>query len=160
MGQVEQIKKKMRELGISEAQLAAAVDTARSTISRLLRKTHKKQPRISTLKKVAAALQIPLEQLLGARQLELDAAWDPSAGPAFERAMVEQFQAVPRHLKADAAREAVSAMVSVMLKSGKRPSPQLYSHLALIHRRAERMKNAGPHLRGAATRRQSPSRLA
>src|SRR5467141_1549617 len=119
------------KLGMSEAALAAAAGMSRSTLSRFLRGATR-NPRLSTIKNLARALQAPLEDLIGARQLELigDSESLKQISAGLKDVLAEQFDAVPRHLQGDAANDAAEAMVLVLLKTGRRPTPELYRHLS------------------------------
>lgn len=85
----ERIQEARKQAGLKQAELAEKLGVAVITIGQYER--DKRQPRLEQLQAIAAALDIPLPELMGLEQLDKNT-WGRDAGPEVYRKIAENIQ--------------------------------------------------------------------
>jgi len=123
----DRINRRRRLLGLTVAELAGAAGLHPATVHRLVRGTTR-APRPVTLRKLARALSVPLEELTD--QIELHALSDSyEPGHPLEELIVEQLLDVDITLYHAAATAAVGAMLDVEMGTGRYVQPGAWEQL-------------------------------
>jgi transcriptional regulator with XRE-family HTH domain len=116
------------ELGLSIPELAAAASLHPATVHRLIHGQTEARP--ATLRRLAAALLIPIEELTD--QIELDSLTTSyAAGHPIENLLRHQLDLVPPAYLIAATEAALAAMMDVQMGLGSTPPRDLWEPLAM-----------------------------
>lgn len=123
----ERVDARRRELGLSVSELAAAASLHPATVHRLL--SGGTNPRPITLRRLAAALLIPLEELTDQIEMRSLTTSYPAGHPV-ERLLLRQLDLVTTPYLISATESALAAMLDVYMGLGSQPKRDLWKPLA------------------------------